>query len=134
MMMGKGEINTYINERNFGWLIGGVILVVFLYRYLGKGNISIYWAMACLPFVFLAIFKPGWLTYPLLLWGQLGHYLGLVNTTILLSVLYFLLFVPLSLLFKITRRDLLNRKPDKTRQSYWQAGDRAYPSSLKNQF
>jgi hypothetical protein len=132
--MSKGKIYVYKNEKNFGWLIAGVVLAIFLYRYLGKGNISAYWVIACFPFAIIATFKPGWLIYPLLFWGKFGHYLGLINTIVLLSVLYFLLFIPLSLFFKLTKRDLLNRKPNKNMQSYWQAGDQTYTSSLKNQF
>jgi len=46
--------------------------------------------------------------------------IGLVVSFTLLTAFYFLLLVPLGLIFRLTGRDVLGRKFDSTAESYWQ--------------
>jgi len=64
----------------------------------------------------------------------IGHWMGIVNTYILLTLIYFTLFIPVSLLFKITGKDNLKLKRDKRVSTYWVEKTPQNESSMKNQF
>jgi hypothetical protein len=64
----------------------------------------------------------------------IGHWLGIANTYILLTLLYFILFIPLHLIFKLTGKDDLKLKWSKNAGSYWIETPKQNESSMKNQF
>jgi hypothetical protein len=47
--------------------------------------------------------------------------IGFVISEILLAAIYFLVFTPVALLFRLVGRDALDRKIDRSAKSYWQA-------------
>jgi hypothetical protein len=48
-------------------------------------------------------------------------------------MLYFGFFTPISLVLKLLGKDLLNKKIDKSQESYW-VERKTQPQSMKNQF
>jgi multisubunit Na+/H+ antiporter MnhG subunit len=54
----------------------------------------------------------------------IAHILGWINTRIILGLIYYLLFTPVSLIMKLISRDALNRKFEKEAKSYWNIRDR----------
>lgn len=53
-----------------------------------------------------------------LLWMKIGHVLGWINTRIILGVVFFVLFAPLALLFRLFGRDPMRRKLEGAATSY----------------
>lgn len=53
-------------------------------------------------------------------WMLFAKALGWVNTRILLSVIYFIVFTLFRMISIIVGKDLLDRKIEKDRESYWQ--------------
>lgn len=45
--------------------------------------------------------------------------IGMVLSTVMLGLIYFGMFTPVSLIFKAMGRDLLHRRPDPEVESYW---------------
>ncbi len=62
----------------------------------------------------------------------IAHILGWINTRIILGLIFYLLFTPISFIMKIVRYDPLHRKFDKEAKSYWQL--RAKTSVPKEQY
>ncbi len=54
-------------------------------------------------------------------WMKLGHALGWVNTRIILAVVFFVLFTPVSLLLRLLKRDPLQRQLDRDASTYREA-------------
>lgn len=131
--MSKKLKRHYQKERQFGCLIAGVIIAVCLYRYLKAGHVAVYLPGFAASLLLLTLIRPSSLIYPLFLWEKLGYYLALVNTVLLLTVIYFLIFLPLALLFRLTGRDLLGIRMNKTKTSYWETREKV-PVSFKQQF
>lgn len=52
---------------------------------------------------------------------------GYANRQILLSLVYFTLFTPVSLIMKIVGKDPMNRRIDKGASSYWKQKDNSKP-------
>ena len=51
-------------------------------------------------------------------WMKIGHALGWINTRIILGIIFFILFAPIALMFRIFGRDSMERKLDDSAQSY----------------
>lgn len=51
-------------------------------------------------------------------WMAIGHVLGIVNTRIVLAILFFVVFVPVALVFKVARHDPMARAIDKRTATY----------------
>ncbi len=51
--------------------------------------------------------------------SYIGLVLGWINTRILLGIIFYLLFTPISLFFKLTGRDALMRKISSAESTYW---------------
>ncbi|MCK5242914.1 sxtJ [bacterium] len=67
-----------------------------------------------------AIVAPGTLIVLHRPWMHIALILGKFNTTILLGIVFFGLFTPLALVFKLFGRDAMNRKfRDDSLSSYW---------------
>ncbi len=73
-------------------------------------SVFVLWALA-IPNTLFVIYKP---------WMIFGHFLGLLNTKILLSIIFYFVFTPVSFFFKIMGKDPMRRKWLKdTSGSYW---------------
>ncbi len=114
------ELKTGKRElRNFGLLVGGIFAVLgawFLYRgkpvgpwFLGVGT----------PLIVLGLIAPAVLRHAYLAWMTLALILGLVVSTVLLTVFYFLVMTPIGLIARIAGKDFMTRRLDKTAKSYW---------------
>jgi hypothetical protein len=66
-------------------------------------------------------------------WIRLGEFIGGITSLIVMFILFFGLFTPVSLIFKVIGKDSLNRKTDQSVDSYWITRTRQ-PESMKNQF
>ena len=106
--------------RNFGLIIGGVFcLLYFAGPWVFGHNPSnwLWWAGT-------AFLLPSFLFPPLLrpvykVWMRIGHVMGLVNSKLILTAVFVLLFTPLGLLLRLFGRDLLRIKRMATSDSNW---------------
>ena len=65
-----------------------------------------------------ALLLPRFARLPYLIWMMLGQCLGFVTSHIALTVIFYVVVVPVALVFKLMKRDVLRRrKPDA--DSYW---------------
>ncbi|MFH1888573.1 MAG: SxtJ family membrane protein [Candidatus Omnitrophota bacterium] len=112
------------NLRKFGIIMGiafMVITVIILIRH--KHNL--------IPTAIVsAIFLISAFTAPLLLkpvylgWMRFAFILSWINTRVILFIMFYLIFAPVGIIMRILRIDLLRRKIDKDKDSYWQDADK----------
>lgn len=103
----------------------GIALMVFLgligYSQFKKGHIDLsywYWGIG-VTYAFLSLAVPV-VTKPVYRGAMfLAYILGWINTRLILGILYYVIFTPLALIFRLIRRDALDRKWDKNATSYW---------------
>lgn len=82
---------------------------------------------AALPYLFTASFAffllslivPGVLKPAYIVWMKLALGLSFINTRIILSAAFYLLFTPIGLVIRLLGIDPLERKIEKDRDSYW---------------
>jgi membrane-associated protease RseP (regulator of RpoE activity) len=121
-------------DRSFGLIIGIFLIGYSGYVYFYLDSINPWLLVTGLLITLAALILPRFI-YPLrVAMEAIGHWMGIVNTYILLTLIYFILFIPVSLLFKITGKDNLKLKRDKRVSTYWVEKTPQNESSMKNQF
>lgn len=105
--------------REFGFVVGGVLTALGVFLWLrGKTTFPYF----LLPGIFLIVIGA---VFPLALkpfqkaWMTLAVLMGWVMTRVLMTLLFFLAITPISLILRITGRDLLDTKLDVHAKSYW---------------
>lgn len=99
------------NGRKFGFTMAGaftVFALIFLYKQ-RMTVVAITGSLATL-FLFFALVAPKLLEPVERVWMAFAHVLGAINTRIIMGLFYVLIFMPLSLIFKITGRDEMRRR------------------------
>ena len=100
-------------------IIAGKKLPVFLFGFLAALGIG----FICAPDRLAPVYK---------MWLKIGHTIGTVFTTIILTILYYMLITPAAILKRFFGGRPLPIKPDKSISSYWVARDE--PSQPKERF
>jgi len=67
-------------------------------------------------------------------WRWLGHKVGHVNGLIILTIFYVVVFTPYAWIVRMVGSDVINRRPDATRSSYWQSRAAVRPESYQRPF
>lgn len=67
-------------------------------------------------------------------WISLGHALGAVSSRIVLTVLFFVIFLPAGVAMRLLGRDPLNRRFDRDLETYMSASEARDPSHMENPF
>lgn len=112
--------------RKFGITLGIILAIISGVLFFKGSIIASQWLLAVSGIsVLSAIFLPVLLfpVHKFMMW--LSHYMGLVMTTVILSLVFYSIFTPISLLLKIVRKDLLDKGIDKRVSSYWIKGRNA---------
>ena len=71
-----------------------------------------------------------------IVWMRLAFVLGWINTRLILFILFYLVFTPIGLVMRLFGKDLLERKIDKRKESYWIKKEKKEfaPSDYERQF
>ena len=105
--------------RKFGITMGvSFLIVVLLLTIRHKPNLLPLFSISIIFFI-SAFMLPALLKPIYILWMRLAFILGWINTRLILSILFYLVFTPIGLVMRLFRVDLLDRKIDKNKESYW---------------
>jgi hypothetical protein len=109
--MVKGPKNP---ERSFGLSVGTVLIgIALLLWWKGRlGRAEILGGIGTV-LVFFGAVRPQWLKWPSAVWWRFAGALAYVNARILLTLLFSVLLVPLSFIWRLTGKDPLARRRQK---------------------
>ena len=68
-----------------------------------------------------------------ILWFNFGIFLGLIVSPIVMGIVFFLVVTPTGFIMKIMGKDILNKKYDNGKKSYWINRDKS-KTTMKQQF
>ena len=107
-MAPKGPLNP---ERSFGVTVGAVASLAAAYLWWG-GSMQSAAILGVIgsALVVLGLIAPRVLYGPSFVWWKLVHVLGYINARIILTVLFAVLLVPVSLFWRLTGKDPLGRR------------------------
>ena len=107
------------SNRSFGLLFFVVFLIVSLWPLTHEGSIRIWSVIVSAVFLILGLINSRLLTPLNVLWFKLGMILGAIISPIVMGIVFFLVVTPTGLILRIMGKDLLNKKYDKEKETYW---------------
>ena len=112
-------VATLKEIRSFGFFLSLLVVLIFagLMPWLFNQSIFLWPFVVSTVTALLALLAPSTLRPLHSLFIKLGTLLGFANTRILLFIIFFGLFLPVSIIMWLVRRDILGRKPS-TADSY----------------
>jgi hypothetical protein len=122
--------------RKFGITVG-IVLLIFGSLLLWKHKPSQFYFLSIGAFLVLAGLLLPTILRPLnKAWMTLAVLLGWLMTRIILSLLFYLVITPISLIARISGKHFLDLKIDKSRTSYWENRKKVHfvPSDYERQF
>jgi hypothetical protein len=123
------------SNRTFGLFFSLIFVLIAIYfTYIELLNYSIVFYILSFVFIIISFLKSEILLPLNKMWMKLGLLIGSIVSPIVLGGIFFILFTPVAILFKITKRDEL-RLNFKRRSTYWVKREGPIESeSFKNQF
>ena len=108
------------SEKNFGVTFGTVSLLFSSYLYIIQSYFfSIIFIITSLFFFVIAFSKPVFLKWPNYIWYRFGLLLSSIVSPLVLFLMYTLTIVPIGLIMKIIKGDIIDAKIDKNAKTYW---------------
>ena len=128
--MNKVKISS---NRNFGLVFFIVFMIVSLWPLIYGDPIRIWSIIISMVFLILGLMNSKLLTPLNKLWYKFGMILGGIVAPIVMGFTFFLVVTPTGLVMRIMGKDLLNKKYDKKKNTYW-INRYENMSSMKKQF
>ena len=100
------SIFVLLHARKHGWMASSYLL-------LGVAFVS----------VLITMLRPGWLNPLYKRWMKVAYFISSIVTAICLSFIFYGVFMPIGILLRLLKKDLLARSLDKTVSSYWCRSD-----------
>lgn len=96
--------------RQFGLLVGAVFSVVGLWPVLFRSEPPRLWALVLgSALIVLGLAWPPSLTHVHAVWMKIGHVLGMINSRLILSLIYFVFITPMGIIMRLIGRDAMHR-------------------------
>jgi hypothetical protein len=124
------------SDRSFGFVFAAVFAILGLLP-LVHGHPVRWWSIGLSAlFALVAWLKPTLLTHLNKLWTRFGLLLGAIVSPIALGILFYLILTPIGVLMRLTGKDPLRLKFERSNESYWirREPPGPKPDSLTNQF
>ena len=121
------------SNRSFGLLFFVIFLVISLWPLTSEGSIRIWSVIISSVFLILGLLNSKLLTPFNQLWFKFGMILGAIVSPIVMGIVFFLVVTPTGFILRIMGKDLLNKKYDKEKKTYWIKRD-ASIGTMKRQF
>ena len=131
-MLHKSKIKMNSN-RNFGLVFFIIFLILGLWPITNGEEIRIWLILLAFIFLILGIMESKLLSPFNRLWFKFGIMLGAIVAPIVMGAIFFIVVTPIGIVMSIIGKDLLNKKHDKKKETYWIK--RIKPTgSMKRQF
>ena len=105
--------------RKFGLLVGGIFCLLALWWWWRGKLFYPYALIPGIPLVILGAVLPRALKWIYIGWMSLALVLGLIVSTILLTVFFYAVVTPIGLVARLMKKDFMTRRLDPAARSYW---------------
>ena len=129
--MKKNNIKIGTNK-SFGIVFFLFFLIVSLFPLFNNENIRVWSLIIAIIFLILGLLNSKFLTPLNKIWFKFGILLGNFVSPIVMSIVFFAIVTPTSLIMKALGKNLLNLKKD-NKKTYWIERSKI-KSKMKNQF
>lgn len=123
------------SNRKFGLFFTGVFFVVGIYSYVVSALLWTQMAfLAASVMLAVTIVNDDWLLPANKLWMRVGLLLGLIISPVVLGILFFLMFTPISIVMRVVGRDELRLRVVSKPTHWIEREDDSEMHSFKQQF
>jgi hypothetical protein len=113
--------------RKFGLVVGGVFALLTVWCWWRGKWFYPYLLIPAVPLLSLGLVWPKSLKWVYLAWMSLALVLGLIVSTILLTIFFYVVVTPIGLLARVAGKDFLSLRLAPQSKSYWLARDNVTP-------
>lgn len=125
--------NELKDLRRFGIVLAGILAVFGTIHHIKHHLLPAHWfAEVGLVILCIGLLAPRLLKPIYAIFLKVAYAIGWFNTRVILIPIYYVILTPIALIVRISGKDLLNRKIEKTISSYWVT--RPSDKILKQQF
>ncbi|NCD68145.1 SxtJ family membrane protein [Mucilaginibacter agri] len=128
-MIKKDSVN-----KKFGLITGAMLLLIFGYQLLIRHHQTTTLGVIGGLLIVLALAIPRLLNPLRIVWDKIGAVMGAVNTVLILLLVYVFIIVPMGLIMRLLRQNLLNLEWKSPRETYFDTTATTSESSYKQQF
>lgn len=127
-------IGKKTSDRNFGIFFAVLFALASIY-FRDTLKTLLLFSFLSVSFFILSFFKNRLITLLNIYWSKLGLFLGFLINPLIMTIIYFLLVVPISLIFKLIGRDELNLKKSNAK-TFWKDRSKQINNTInfKNQY
>ena len=129
--MDKNQISS---NRSFGVVFFVVFLIISLYPLINQESVRVWSLIISFIFLFLGILNSILLSPLNVLWANFGLFLGKFVSPIVMGIVYFIVVFPTFLFVKLFKKNYLNLKYDKSKETYWITNQINKNNNMKDQF
>ena len=123
---------TVGSEKSFGIVFSIIFMIIALYPLFVDSSINLTFLTFSIIFIILSFVFPNIFKYPNLIWFKFGRLLGFIISPIILSIVYLSVIMPIGIIFKIIKKDPLEKLFDSNQKTYWK--EKIDSSSMRDQF
>lgn len=114
------NINSSETElKKFGLTVGTVLVIIGLVLFYFEKSSYPYFSGLGAGLIIFGVVFPKTLLPIQKAWMAIAVVLGFIMTRVILSILFYLVITPIGLLAKLFRKDFLDRKFEKNKNTYW---------------
>jgi len=113
------NIKDYKAFRKFGITIGTVLVLLGIILSIKAGNNLLFLSLSGLVLMLVSLMFSKLLRPLYIIWMSIAAVLGFIMSRIILSLIFYLVFSPVGIILRIFRKDLLDRKIEPDKESYW---------------
>lgn len=116
--------------RRFGLLVGGVFTLIGIWFFVRGRSFYPYFFWPGVGLMLAGLLIPGALRRIYIGWMAMALVLGLIVTTVLLTLFFLLVVTPIGWVARLSGKDFLQRRLDPARASYWIERSSAEPEKI----
>ena len=105
--------------KNFGYTFAFLSLILGIYFFFFINKFFLIFFIISILLVLVTNRFPLILKYPGFFWEQFGLFLAKIITPITLAIVYTITIIPINIILRLLRVDILNKKIDRKKKSYW---------------
>tara|TARA_B100000287_G_C20646528_1_gene785337 strand:+ start:1165 stop:1551 length:387 start_codon:yes stop_codon:yes gene_type:complete len=105
--------------KNFGYTFAFLSLILAIYFFFFIDQLYLIFLIISILLFLVAKKIPLMLKYPGFIWEQFGLFLGKIITPIILTIVYIITIIPINIVLRLFRVDILNMKIENKKKSYW---------------
>ena len=106
--------------RKFGLTVGGVLVIIAGFLFWFEKPSAIYFAIIGALLILAGLIYPSILKPLNKIWMGLAIVLGFIMSRIILTIFFYIILTPISLLAKLFRKKFMDLKYDTSAKTYWE--------------